>query len=278
MTQISFQNVQEAIVAMQRVMTLRNFSRSTKKSYVGCVVRFFAQFPQCMNTPSRETVEVFLINLFDTGSSAQTVQSYSQAIQFYYRDVLGESLLLRIKTPKRPNRLPVALSHNEIISLLGCITNNKHRTMIALAYGAGLRVSELVALRTGNVDFQEGILFIYEGKGKKDRITILPESLRDDLEFSAQGKATNDYLFASERGGKLSSRSIQQVFSRAIKKAGITKPASFHSLRHSFATHILEQGTDLRLIQKLLGHANIRTTQRYTHVSTASLKVVRSPL
>lgn len=270
--------IEQVFQELDRVLTLKNRSRATKKSYAGCLKRFLKAYPEEINQPNTKSIEDFLLNLFETGSSAQTVQSYSQAIRFYYCEVVGCVIDLSIKTPKRPSRLPVTLSHEEIIRILQSITNEKHRTMIALAYGAGLRVSELTDLRAGSVDFEDGVLRVCQGKGNKDRITLLPNALLADLKERTAGKCLSDYLFESERGGRLSTRSIQKVFERALKSADIKKPATFHSLRHSFATHILEQGTDLRFIQKLLGHSNIRTTQRYTHVSTASLKVIQSPL
>ena len=270
--------LEQAFQEMERTLTLRNYSRATKKSYVGCLRRYLKAHPQEVNNPDKKSIEDFLLGLFDSGSSAQTVQSYLHAIQFFYREVVGVRIDLNINTPKRPTRLPVTLSRAEIERVLQSIINEKHRTMVALAYGAGLRVSELTDLRAGSVNFEEGILYVYQGKGQKDRITLLPDVLTSELKKRVDGKCHDDYLFESERGGRLSTRSIQLVFERALKNAGIKKPATFHSLRHSFATHILERGTDLRFIQKLLGHSNIRTTQRYTHVSTASLRAIKSPL
>jgi len=278
MTKHTIQDTQAAIHELNRTLTLRNYSRTTKKSYAGCVRRFLMSHPQTLNIPHKRLTETFLLKLFSNGASAQTVQSYLQAIQFYYREVVGTGIALHLKTPKRPQRLPVTLSRNEILQILDKVANSKHRTMIALAYGAGLRISELTDLRAGSIDMGESVLHIYQGKGMKDRLTLLPPSLSHELAKHAAGKLPDDYLFTSERGGRLSSRSLQLVFSRGLKAAGITKPATFHSLRHSFATHILEQGTDLRYIQKLLGHTNIRTTQRYTHVSTASIRAIKSPL
>lgn len=271
-------NIEQAFQELDRRLILRNYSRATKKSYTGCLRRFLRSRLDEINEPNKKSIEDFLIDLFEKGSSSQTVRSYLQAIQFYYREVIESSVSLNIKTPKRPSRLPVTLSHVEIERVLKSITNEKHRVMIALTYGSGLRVSELIDLRAGSVDFEEGVLRVYQGKGKKDRITLLPALLILELEKRTAGKRPDDYLFESNRGGRLSSRSIQKVFERALKKADIKKPATFHSLRHSFATHILEQGIDLRFIQKLLGHANIRTTQRYTHVSTASIRAIQSPL
>ncbi|HBK34965.1 MAG: phage integrase family protein [Candidatus Uhrbacteria bacterium GW2011_GWE2_40_58] len=278
MANIQFQNIEQVLQELKRVLVLRNYSYATSKSYTGCLKRFLQKHPQEINEPNQVSIEDFLLDLYKDGFSAQTVQSYLQAIQFFYREVVGTCIDLHIKTPKRPTRLPVILSHKEIEQVLQVITNRKHRTMVALAYGAGLRVSELTDLRVGSVDFEEKMLHVYQGKGKKDRVTLLPDVLVSELKKRIEGKCFNDYLFESERGGRLSTRSIQSVFDRAVKKAEIKKPATFHSLRHSFATHILEQGTDLRFIQKLLGHSNIRTTQQYTHVSTVSLRSIQSPL
>ncbi len=274
----SFPDIESTMAETDKIMSLRNFSPATRKSYLGCSRRFFQAHPNQLIQPDPYVIEQFLYSLVETGSSSQTIQSYLHAIRFYCREVLGVDIHVRIKHFKRVSRLPVTLSHVEIERILSVVLNPKHRAMIALAYGAGLRVSEVVQLRVGDVDFDDYIVYIYQGKGKKDLVSILPEALRVDLGKAVAGKAPDDFLFASERGGRLSSRSIQIVFSRALRKAGIQKPATFHSLRHSFATHVLEQGTDLRIIQKLLGHANIRTTQRYTHVSTASIRAIKSPL
>ena len=273
-----FSNIASAINELKRVLVLRNYSPATIRSYCGCVRRFLSDHPNELNYPNRTIIENFLLKLFEDGSSAQTVQSYLQSIQFYYREVVLVRLSLRIKTPKRQKRLPVVLTHSEIERILCQIPNTKHRAMVALSYGAGLRVSEVTDLLVGSLHFEEGVIHVFQGKGKKDRITLMPQVLADELRNRCAGKCLNDYVFESERGGRLSSRSIQLVFSHALQETGIQKPATFHSLRHSFATHVLEQGTDLRFIQKMLGHTNIRTTQIYTHVSTASIRAIQSPL
>lgn len=134
-----------------------------------------------MNDPNQTSIENFFLDLYEKNFSAQTVTSYLQAIQFYYREVIGVDIDLHIKTPKRPSRLPVTLSHKEIERILLNVSNDKHRTMIALAYGSGLRVSELTDLRAGSIDFDEGMIHVYQGKGKKDRITILPQAITEEL-------------------------------------------------------------------------------------------------
>lgn len=273
-----FSNKGAALKELDQTLVLRNYSRATRKSYNGCVNRFLTRFTDNLNHPKTQNIESFLCDLYERGSSAQTVQSYLQAIQFFYREVVSIGIQIKMKCPKRPKRIPVVLSHLEIERIIQQVQNTKHRTMIALAYGAGLRVSELTNLRARSLNFEESLIYVYQGKGQKDRITLLPESLIFELKKFAAGKNPSDYLFESERGGRLSTRSIQLVFSRAMRAVGIIKPATFHSLRHSFATHILEQGIDIRFLQQLLGHANIRTTQHYTHVSTASIRKIKSPL
>ena len=150
--------------------------------------------------------------------------------------------------------------------------------MIALAYGAGLRVSEVVNMRLKDINIAELTIHIKQAKGQKDRISILSEKLVNDLEQLIATKNQNAYVFESERGGKLTTRTAQKIFENALAKSGIKKNANFHSLRHSFATHLLENGVDVRYVQELLGHQNIRTTQVYTHVTNPKLKNIKSPL
>jgi site-specific recombinase XerD len=147
-----------------------------------------------------------------------------------------------------------------------------------LAYGAGLRVSEIINLKVKDVELEELVIHIKDAKGKKDRITVFPESLKINIEKLIIGKNGNDFIFESERGGKLTERTVQKVFENALKKSRIKKQATFHSLRHSFATHLLENGVDVRYVQELLGHQNIRTTQIYTQVTNPSIKRIKSPL
>jgi site-specific recombinase XerD len=150
--------------------------------------------------------------------------------------------------------------------------------MLSLAYGAGLRVSEVIKLRVQDIDISELSIVVRDGKGGKDRITILPEKLRGELQTMMAGKNGDAYLFASERGGILTTRTAQIVFAKSLKLAGIMKNATFHSLRLSFATHLLENGVDVRYIQQLLGHASITTTQLYTKVTNPKLKNIKSPI
>jgi len=172
----------------------------------------------------------------------------------------------------------VVLSRSEIEKILQSVANRKHKLLLSLVYGAGLRVSEVVSLRVQDIDFDRELIHIKNAKGRKDRVTILPKKLVQEFQGLSQFCSGKDFVFCSNRGGRLSARTAQKIFEQALKNAGIKKDASFHSLRHSFATHLLENGTDVRYVQALLGHQNIRTTQYYTQVTNPSLRKIVSPL
>lgn len=225
-----------------------------------------------------ERVRVFLLKKEARGYAAQTVNLYLNAILFFYREALKQPIKSTLRFAKRPGQLPCVLSREEIQKLLDSIVNFKHRFLISLAYGAGLRVSEAVALRVKDIDFDQGMVWVRRGKGEKDRVTLLPEKLKNGLRVLIEGREGQSYVFESARGGELTARSAQKIFEHALHKTEIKKTATFHSLRHSFATHLLENGVDIRYVQELLGHQNIRTTQRYTHVTNPSLKAIKSPL
>ena len=162
--------------------------------------------------------------------------------------------------------------------MIALLTNPKHKFILSLAYAAGLRVSETINLKVKDIDLEELTIHVKNGKGRKDRITIFPEKLKSDFHNLIAWKNANDFVFESNRGRKLTATTLQKVFKKALQKAGIKKDASFHSLRHSFATHLLENGIDVRYVQVLLGHQNIRTTQIYTKVTNPTLKNIKSPL
>lgn len=258
-------------------MRLRNYSQKTVKAYLACIKDYLSQNPDCRERCDEEVIRRFLLSKHEKGYSPQSVNLYLNAIKYYYRDVLRLEVGINIRFAKRSNRLPVVLSRDEIARVLMAIKNVKHRALVALAYGAGLRVSEVVRLRVGDVLLDELVLHIKQAKGAKDRITVLPEKLVGELRGLMVGKAREDFVFASERGGRLSERTAQIVFERALRSAQIGKAASFHSLRHSFATHLLENGVDVRYVQELLGHQNIRTTQIYTHITAPGIRGIKSP-
>lgn len=272
---------QDSIAIKKRindVLRLRNYSRRTGVAYVHCITKYLEKYPQDAGSGNPDHIRDFLLTLYDRGAASQTVNLYLHAIRFYYQNVLGQALRIEWHTPKRPQRLPVVLSREEIDRLLAAVANKKHHLMLALGYGAGLRVSEVVRLRMGDIALEELLITIRQSKGQKDRMTLLPEKLLADIRSLVAGREPEAYVFESVRGGRLTERSAQKVFDQALQRAGIHKQATFHSLRHSFATHLLENGVDVRYVQELLGHQNIRTTQIYTHLTNPALKNIKSPL
>ncbi|MFA6161511.1 MAG: tyrosine-type recombinase/integrase [Patescibacteria group bacterium] len=259
-------------------MRLRNYSQKTIKAYIGCIKEYLSQNQTGMYRCDVELIRQFLLEKQSKGLAPQTINLYLNAIKFYYRDVLRLNQRIDLKFAKRTKRLPVVLSKSEVLKVIDVIDNPKHRMMVALAYGAGLRVSEVVKLRIGDLNLEELTIHLKQAKGNKDRITVLPTSLVDDLRRLTIDRLSGDFVFASERGGRLTERTAQIIFERALKSAGIGRGATFHSLRHSFATHLLENGVDVRYVQELLGHQNIRTTQIYTHITNPAMRRIVSPL
>lgn len=261
---------------MRRELRLRHYSPKTERSYVRCA-ELYLRGKGSVGF-DEEHLKSFLLGKLDKGAAPETVNLYLNAMKFFYREVVGYFGKIELQFARRNLRLPVVLSREEIQRILDGVLNKKHRLLLALAYGAGLRVSEVVNLRAKDIDLDRNLIVVREGKGGKDRITLLPEKLLGELGVLMGGKEGSAILFESERGGKLTTRTAQKVFEQALSRAGILKEASFHSLRHSFATHCLENGVDVRYVQTLLGHSNIRTTQRYTQVSQTSLGRIKSPL
>lgn len=259
-------------------LKMRNYSHKTNANYRRCVREFLRFKRHNLHVFDAELVKTFLLDKKHGGLAPQSLNVYLCAIKFFYRNIVKIEENIDIKFSKRPKRLPVVLSKYEVRELLMHAMNKKHNLMLSLAYGAGLRVSELVNLRVNTLDFEQGLIHLQHTKGSKHRLTLLPDTLLQSLRDFTAIKGSNDYVFESERGGKLSVRSAQKVFHKAMQRAGIKKKASFHSLRHSFATHLLENGTDIRHIQQLLGHSSIKTTQVYTQVSNSSLRSIKSPL
>ena len=196
---------------------------------------------------------------------------------FYYNEVLGKGFA-RIKTPKLEKKLPVVLTKEEVRSLLYAIPRLKSRVLVTLFYASGLRVSEALHLRVEDLEIKDAIAWVRSGKGGKDRMVILGEHLVTDLaKYLKKAKIRSGYLFPGSNGKPLTARNAQQIVARAAKKARLTKNVTPHTLRHSFATHLREAGNDLRMIQELLGHASIQTTEIYTHVSAEEKRSVQSP-
>lgn len=259
-------------------LKIRSYSPKTIKSYLYGLREYFSFKNDCFEKLDQGNIRDFLLHCEERQISPQSRNLFLNAIKFYYRNIVKSHQKIGIQSAKKPKSLPVVLSRAEIEKILQMLTNKKHRLLLALAYGAGLRVSEAVALRVQDLDLEEMTVHVKQAKGQKDRLSVLPEKLVDDLRNLIAGKEKNDFVFVSERGGKLTTRTAQKTFEKALGASGITKNATFHSLRHSFATHLLENGVDVRFVQELLGHQNIRTTQRYTQVTNPQLKNIKSPL
>lgn len=258
-------------------LKLRNYSQRTISAYSSCLDDFFISVPD-YESFDIDKIKEYLVGKFEQKYAPQTVNLHLNAIKFFYKEILGLQEKINIKFAKKNKSLPVVLSKSEVNLLLDNIENPKHHLMICLAYGSGLRVSEVVNLKVKDIDLRELLVRVREAKGKKDRVTILPEKLANKINVFLLDRNPDEYLFMSERGGRLSTRTLQKVFERAARTIRLTKPATFHSLRHSFATHLLESGVSIRYVQELLGHANIQTTQIYTKVTNPAIKNIKSPL
>jgi len=211
--------------------------------------------------------------------AATSIIVFLSAIKYAYSAILKKDLTASIKRPKREKALPVVLSKQEVKLLMESFETKKSKLMVSLIYACGMRVSEVVSLKVNDLEFEEKIGYIRKAKGKKDRIFNIPEALSKKLEKQVenQRKLNQEYVF-SGRKGKMTTRNVQKIVAKAAKKAGINKGVHVHTLRHSFATHLLENGVDIRIIQEMLGHADLSTTQRYSHVSSQLLRKVKSPL
>lgn len=201
------------------------------------------------------------------------------AIKLFYRTIWKKQIETDlIHRPKRRKTLPNVLGKEEIKAILESHGNLKHRAMLSLIYACGLRRSELLNLKPTDIDSKRGVLLIKQAKGRKDRITPIPGKLVEQLRDYYKAYRPLTWLFEGQKKGvRYSEKSLENVLKQALVKAGIKRPATLHWLRHSYATHLLENGTDLRYIQELLGHSSSRTTEIYTHVSTKSLQRIKSP-
>ena len=254
----------EKMVLLDSELMLQGKSKHTKELYKRYCNQFLKQY-EC----TQVNVKLFLAKKVGEGYSPRTINLMRSAIYFLFRDVL-EIPIATIKIPKIKKTLPTVLTENEIKMLFTNAGSKKSRLIMQILYSSGLRVSELCNLKSEHVNKQNGKVIVREGKGGKDRICFLSTTLINKIPESG-------YLFTDRKGGPLKPRSVQRMVKRAAKRAGITKHVTPHKLRHSFATHLHNGGTSIRVIQELLGHSNLQTTQIYTHVSEKFLEDVVNP-
>lgn len=257
-------------------LKLRGFSNQTIKMYKLYNRQFLESNEINPENIGEDDIKLFITEKMSQGLNPKSLGLIKAALLFYYNEILGNKF--EIKTPKIKKKVPVVLTKEELNSLFEVINNIQHKLILKIYYSSGLRLSEAINLRKKDVEFNENVLWVREGKGGKDRMTIISDSLSLELKDFCKFKKDNDFLFVNKRGEPLSQRSVQLIIEKAKKKAGISKDVHIHTLRHSFATHLLEAGVDIRKIQKLLGHADISTTSIYAHVSNQELRKIQSPL
>lgn len=266
-----------SIPALKNELLLRGSSKHTEIAYVRQTELFFEYIKKDTNTITEDDIKAYLAQLLRENREKSTVAMVRSALLFYCNEVLKKGFST-IKTPKIQKKLPVVLTQDEVVRLLAAASHKKSKLLIELLYSSGLRVSEALALKTRDLELDQGICWVRGGKGGKDRMTILGEKAVSNIrEYFTWRKEQSPYIFTG-RGGPMSPRNAQKIISLAAKKAGIDKQVTPHKLRHSFATHLREAGTDLRVIQELLGHSNISTTEIYTHVSSDEKRKIVSPL
>lgn len=274
-------NTSNLPVGYIELLQQKRYSESTIKTYTS----YFRQFQDYFSNHdlkqiSKDQINSYILELINDRNISPSQQNQRiNAIKFYYEKVLGRTKeFFHVERPRKERKLPTVLSKEEVHLLLNQTNNLKHRCILTTIYSAGLRRSELIQLKSEDIDSKRKLIKIRGAKGKKDRYTILSNTLIELLREYYRAYSPKEWLFEGQNGGKYSATSIEKIFKAAVKRAGIKKYVTPHSLRHSFATHLLEQGTNLRYIQEILGHENPKTTQIYTHVATHELGNIKNPL
>jgi site-specific recombinase XerD len=265
---------------LDKKLRARKYSPKTIRAYQlynRALCRNVRKSPELVGAEDVERYLSYLDKSLDR--SASTMNMAISAFKFFYGKVLNKSIVRDRRRPRGDKSLPDVLSKQEIQRLLDGVMNRKHRLLLMLTYSSGLRVAEVVALKCGDIDLDRKVVHVRAGKGRKDRYVMLSQRTANSLSEYCGAFNLNSWLFTGRpESSHLSIRSAQHIFERASDKAGILKHISIHSLRHSFATHLLESGTDIRYIKDLLGHTSIRTTERYTHVAAGNVLNIQSPL
>lgn len=271
-------NKEEFLKKLEVELKISKNSNYTLRNYISLNKKFLDLTNKPIEEINEDDLKLYIAEKFSERSAISTILFLS-AVKYSFTSILKKDITLGIKRPKREKKLPSVLTKQEIRDLFDAISNRKSKLIISLLYASGLRVSEVTSLKLKDLDFEEKIGQVRQAKGKKDRIFNIPSFLIEDLKSQAENQKefNQEHLFSGPKG-KLSERNIQKIVKNAKEKAGINKEVHPHTLRHSFATHLLENGTDIRKIQVLLGHSSIATTELYTHISNQQIKQIKSPI
>jgi site-specific recombinase XerD len=265
---------------MTEDMTVRGFTASTQRGYIRAVRDFTAFFGRSPDRASAEDLRRYQLHMRSIGASATSMNAGVSALRFFFTVTLGRGdAQVGMTTVREPRKLPVMLSPEEVARLLDAAPGLRYRAALSLAYGAGLRASEVVSLKLSDIDSERMMIRVEQGKGRKDRYAMLSEHLLHLLRTYWKASRPQGWLFPGQNPvDPLTTRQLNRAFHGAKAAAGIDKRVSLHTLRHCFATHLLEQKVDIRVIQVLLGHRKLDTTARYSQVSSTTLRAVKSPL
>lgn len=268
-------------LAMLDYLMAQNYSANTIRNYVKSFNLFMRiNYYQNPDTLTEMQIVKYLAVMTEKGLSPSSLNMLLNALLYYYRTVLKkDSFEIKLPRPRTEHHLPTVLTMEECFRIFKYVENPKHKLLLLIGYGAGLRRSEIVTLKWADILFDEHKIHVKQAKGNKDRIVMLPYSIVEGLKDYRKLYPSDDWVFAGQyKGEALSGRTVQQVMKNAVIKAGLEKKATVHTLRHSFATHLLERGTDIRYIQQLLGHSSVKTTMIYTHITPKAEKNIVSPL
>lgn len=272
---------QQTLERLGEALRLKGYSSKTIKAYMGHIRRFISFNEKNPLELDKADIDKYLLFLLDDHDCSHSYTSQAiSAVKFLYVEVYGNNeLCINISRPKKEKKLPEILSKNEVARILEAVSNIKHKAIICLIYSSGLRVGEAVRLRITDIDSSRMLVHIVQSKGRKDRYTMLSETALKILREYVKEYRPGHWIFPGQSANKhLTERTVQKVFDTARRSAGIKKDVTVHSLRHSFATHLLESGVDLRYIQELLGHESSKTTEIYTRVTEKSISKIVSPL
>ena len=269
----------DIIYNLQREMLRRGYSPRTIQTYIFCIKNFLKFCKKDLNQINKTDIKSYVDKYVDKNSAGNTINVHLNAIKFLFEEILNRRLTLKIKYSKVPKTLPVFLTKEEIIKLFSVIENEKHKLILELIYSAGLRVSEVINLKKEDLEFERNIGWVRKGKGMKDRPFIIAKIIEIKLREYINKNCVNQnsYLFVGQNKNKLTARTVQEIVKYAAKKAGINKKIHPHSLRHSFATHLIENGHDIATVQPLLGHNSAETTLMYVHMATPKIINIKSP-